>query len=236
MATMPRLQLLLPYQICFGLSSGFVGYYINAFVVSRFIGDGYIGFLSAMTAFTAMALALPYAEIANHKRFGKWYVMMFGGLCFFLTGFPLLVASDEQIANWGFLVLYFVVHGAARGAWESTNKATIAEYFPSAKKNQDAAFAAVYFTSGLAGATGFLVYQYMSRSQLALINTIVPLLAMAAYHKSTTIVAVVGPSPSHSDDEVVSSASTRYENVVTTSHHAVAVNPLSSSTVYGLNE
>ena len=222
-----------------------MGYYINSAIVSKYVGDGYIGFLSALTAFTAMALALPYAEIANNCRFGKWYVMMFGGLCFFFAGFPLLVASDEELGHWSYLVIYFIVHGAARGAWESTNKATISEYFPSGRF-QDVAFAAVYFTSGLAGAVGFLFYQYMTRNQLAILNTVVPIIAMICYHRSTVLVTrgVGGEGVNHDhddddDDEVV--VDLRYNNVFVSSQHrnggtntnTVNHNP---TTVYGLNE
>lgn len=238
MLYIPKLQLMLPYQICFGLSAGFIGYYINSSIVSKYVGDGYIGILSALTAFAAMALALPYAEIANNYKYGKWYVMMFGGICFFLAGFPLLVASDQQIAHWGYLVVYFIIHGAARGAWESTNKATITEYFPSGKY-QDAAFAAVYFTSGLAGAVGFLFYQYMSRSQLAILNTVVPIIAMLCYHKSYTLTR-----PQVNAETDVTVIDLRYGNVPSLSqyHHYGNNNEAVGSmdhippTVYGLNE
>jgi len=43
--------------------------------------------------------------------------------------------------------------------WESTNKAVVAEFFP-ASRDRDAGFAAIYFSSGLAGALGFLCYRW----------------------------------------------------------------------------
>ena len=43
MCSIPKLQLLLPFQITFGLSEGFVNFYINSKIVKPYIGDGYIG-------------------------------------------------------------------------------------------------------------------------------------------------------------------------------------------------
>lgn len=186
LSTNKKLQLLMPYQICFGLSAGFVGYYVNSYVVSTYIGDGYIGFLSSLSTLTAVALAIPYAQLGNQLARGKYYIMIFGGICFFFAGFPLLIFSDETIANWGFIVLYFAIHGAARGAWENTNKAVISEYFRSAKV-RDVAFASVYFTSGFAGAIGYLAYQYMSRWQSAILNIIVPTIAVISFYWSDRV-------------------------------------------------
>jgi hypothetical protein len=128
--TIPKLQLLLPYQISFGFSASFIGFYINSNIISGYLGDGYIGFLSALSTITAVCLAYPYALVANKYRNGKFYIMIFGMLAFFFSGFPLLILTDEEISEWGFLLLYVIIHGAGRGVWESTNKAVILEYFP----------------------------------------------------------------------------------------------------------
>jgi hypothetical protein len=93
--TSKRLALLLPYQICFGLHSGFIGQYVNRKIVSVGLGDGYIGILSALATFTATALALPYAKISN--KWSKYSVMTFGALCFSFCGFVLLIFSDKQV-------------------------------------------------------------------------------------------------------------------------------------------
>jgi len=188
------LQLLMPYQVCFGLSAGFVNSYINAKVVAVFLGDGFIGLMSALATLTAVILAWPYAHIATtYKEHGKWYVMMTGGVCFLYSGLSVLCLSDAQMSSWPFLVSYFIIFGAARSAWESTNKAVVADYFGQdrgvsddvdAERLKDSAFAAVYFMSGLAGAFGFVFYKFMSREQLAAINTVSPLLAILGYHYS----------------------------------------------------
>lgn len=179
-----RLQLLMPYQICFGLSSGFVNSYVMAKVVAVYLGDGYIGLYSALATLTAVILSWPYARMATSMAHGKYYIMIVGGACFVFGGLSVLCLTDAQMSSWPFLTLYFVIYGAARSAWESTNKAVVAQYFDRDEKLKESAFAAVYFCSGLAGAFGFFFYKFLTRTQLAAINTVVPLVALASYHFS----------------------------------------------------
>lgn len=181
-----KLQLMLPYQICFGLSAGLIDYYVCGFIVKEYIGDGYIGVLSALTTSTAAVLSYPFAMLSNRYIHGKWTVMILSCFCFFFAGAPLLVFSDHWLGNWFFMVIYFVIHGAARGAWESINKAVIAEYFPT-EQTRDVAFAAIYFSSGIAGAFGYFGYQHLTRLELAWLNTIVSIIGMICYHLSTTL-------------------------------------------------
>ena len=107
-----KMILLVPFQLCFGFSSGLVGTYINGVIVNVYIGDGYIGFLSALITLAAVMSAAPTAYICNHYHMsGKWVVMMIGGFCFLLGGLPLLIWSDRYIAQWPFIVFYFIIHG-----------------------------------------------------------------------------------------------------------------------------
>jgi hypothetical protein len=79
-----------------------------------------------------------------------------------------------------------MIHGAARGIWENTNKAVIAEYF-SQGEFRDVAYAAVYFSSGLAGAFGYLFFKFMTRNELAMLNIIVAGVAMISFHFSSVL-------------------------------------------------
>lgn len=215
-----RLQLLMPYQISFGLSSGFVNSYMMAKVVAVYLGDGYIGLMSALATLTAVILSWPYARVATSAKHGKWYIMLFGGCCFVFGGLSVLLLTDEQMSSWPFLVCYFLVYGAARSAWESTNKAVVAEYFDADDKLKDSAFAAVYFMSGLAGAFGFFFYKFMDRTQLASINTIVPLVALICYHHSHTYVAgIAQENPRESSNHLDAESP-----ITTTSRHSLRAN------------
>jgi len=49
-------------QACFGLIAGFVNAYINGEIVAVYIGDGYIGFLSAIVTLTAAVASIGRSE------------------------------------------------------------------------------------------------------------------------------------------------------------------------------
>ncbi len=176
----PKLQLLIPYQICFGFSAGLVETYVNGVIVKKLIGDGYIGFLSGTVTLTASLLAGPMAYISNKVPHGRSIVMIMGIVCFAMGGLFLICLNDNEIASWSVILWYYVFHGAARGVWENTNKALIADFFPSADM-RDAAFASVYFSSGLAGAMGFIFFQFMSRNTIATVNLLSSVIALVCY-------------------------------------------------------
>lgn len=178
------LQLIIPYQICFGFSAGFVGYYINSKVIAAHLGDGYIGLATALSTLCAALVSFPsdYISKLSSGR-GKWYIMTFGALCFCSSGLAPLFLSDVELSRWGCVIMYYALHGVARGCWEGTNKAVIVEYF-SVEDSRETAFAAIYFTSGLSGALGYYFYRYMTRSQMIWTNIVVPLIALISYHYS----------------------------------------------------
>eukprot|EP01038_Epipyxis_sp_PR26KG_P004711 gene4711-6614_t len=163
------LQLLIPFQITFGLSSGFVGTYVNGVIVKNYIGDGYIGALSGLSTLVAVLASWPFAYISNNFIHGKWFIMVTGGICFIFTGLPVLCIPDNIFGTWLVLIPYFIIHGIGRSVWENINKSIIVDYFTNDKQKSDA-FAAIYFSSGLAGAFGFIFFKFMSEYQVALLN------------------------------------------------------------------
>jgi hypothetical protein len=52
-----KLQLLVPFQLSFGFSAGFVSFYVNGVIVNHFIGDGYIGLLNSINTLSAVFCA-----------------------------------------------------------------------------------------------------------------------------------------------------------------------------------
>jgi hypothetical protein len=140
--------------------------------------------LFGLTSLSAVLLAGPFAWISNRFSWGKWTIMVGGGTCFVVGGGALLVADDAKIAQWGFIVPYFMLHGVARGVWESTNKAVVADYFTD-QDTRETAFATIYATSGLAGALGYLFFALMTREQLAFLNVLVAAVSLVSYHQSS---------------------------------------------------
>jgi hypothetical protein len=178
------IQYMIPYQICFGLSSGFVNTYVSGIIVTEYLSDGYIGLLSGLATLSAVAVVRPCVYVSKNVESGKWYIMVFGGLCFAWAGIPLLLFSDKFIASWAFIVPYFCVHGAARSIWENTNKAVVAEYFAQDETERTVAFASIYVFSGISGAFGYLMFKFMSRLELSLLNAFVAIAAIVFYHLS----------------------------------------------------
>lgn len=229
MCSVYKLQLLIPFQICFGLSSRLVDTYVNGVVVKKYMGEGNIGFLSGLITLSAALLAGPFAVVGNYSEGqGKGTIMIFGALCFALNAIMLIVLSDRQLAAWPVIVFYYIIHGAARGVWENTNKVIISEYFAT-KSMRDSAFAAVYFSSGLAGAVGFALFQFLGKYEIALINVASAGLALFCFMiarrlhnreaRATEIrhmVAVLSDSPSSSDSDEDDTRNTR--DIGRTSH------------------
>jgi hypothetical protein len=116
------LRYMIPYQVCFGLNAALINTYVNAVIIK---GDGYIGLLNGLATVAAVVVAAPSAYVSNNILGGKWYVMVFGLVCFTFSGLSMLSTSNDVISQWAFIVPFFLVHGAARSVWENTNKAVI---------------------------------------------------------------------------------------------------------------
>jgi MFS family permease len=173
-----QIQLLIPYQLNFGLYSSFVNYYVNSFVVADNIGIGYIGILSAVSTVTACMVALPSSWVAN--RINKATVMALGSFAFAGASTILICYNDKDVARWSVVVFSYALYGVGRSVWENTNKAVIADYYKHPVE-RDMAYAILYFSSGLSGALGYLCYQFLNRGSLVAINTAVPLFSLLCY-------------------------------------------------------
>jgi MFS family permease len=180
-----KLQLLMPFQVAFGLSAGLIQIYVNGVIVKDYLGGSYIGLFAGIITLTAVVIAQPLAWISRHYETngtGIRMIMIFGGFSFSLGGLLLLVLSREMIAKWEIIIFYYIFHGIGRGIWENTNKAIVAEYFSSSStEERDVSFASIYFASGFSGAMGFLFFQFISVRNIAILNTIVSLLGMVGF-------------------------------------------------------
>lgn len=179
-----KLCCLLPYQVCFGLTSGFVNTFINGSVVKGGLGEGYIGFLNGISVLTAVLLAAPLACLSNSLLHGNWFIMVFGCLCYSFLGLTVATAPLHLLQRWDVMVVYFVVLGASRGVWENTNKAVIAESFNDVDF-RETAYAAIYFSSGLAGAVGFSLALIISMDDFAIMLIAISVCSLIGYHLST---------------------------------------------------
>ena len=64
---------------------------------------------------------------------------------------------------------------------ENTNKAVIADLFTDTPDLSTAAFAAISFSNGLAGAIGYFLFSFISRDAMASIVTVAAAVAIVCY-------------------------------------------------------
>lgn len=174
-----KLLLPLPYQICFGLSSGLTNYYVNKYIVAAKYGDGYVGLLAAI-GISSSALAVYPITVLCNKTGNKAVVIVAGCLMYMFGGTLILILPNSTISEWSWLIPLYVSHGIGRSIWEGANKALVSDYFISEDQRRDA-YAAIYFVSGLAAAFSFVWYQYSSRLELALLNVIWPIVSIVSF-------------------------------------------------------
>jgi len=111
--------------------------------------------------------------------------MILGCIAFFYCGISIWLATDNTIGTWKFLIFFFFVFGFGRGAFENTNKAIVASYYKdSSKGDKDAAFASIYFSSGISAAISYATFRYMPQSQLVAFMTVIPIIALLCFHLS----------------------------------------------------
>lgn len=182
-----RLALVMPYQWAFGIAASFIGFYVFGVIVntSEQLGDTWVGLLSAIITLTGAATALPYSYISN--SLGKEVVMVWGGLCFAFVGFILYFESDAALGTWAWIVPFFIFMGMGRGAWESTNKAVIADFYTTEPQNTASAFACVSFNNGISGAIAYYVFAETSRIATCSIVFAFSLLGIMCYLASVRI-------------------------------------------------
>jgi hypothetical protein len=177
--------LIIPFQLSFGLSAGFINFYVNKSIVAEHHGAGYVGLMMAIATFTSAVAAYPISNLSNYLG-SSWVAIVVGCLCFALQGLLILVLPTETSSLISFLVVYYIIHGVAKCVWEGQNKAVILDYFATGEERENV-FAAITFTSGISGAFGFGFYQYMSKTSLCSLNFVMPLIALVCFHISSVI-------------------------------------------------
>lgn len=177
--------LIIPFQLAFGLSAGFINFYVNRTIVAEHHGPGYVGLMMAIATFTSAVMAYPISNLSNYLG-SSWLAIVVGCVCFALQGLLILVIPTGTTSLLSFLVIYYIIHGVAKCVWEGQNKAVILDYFATGEERENV-FAAITFTSGISGAFGFGFYQYMNKTSLCTLNTAMPLVALLCFHISSVI-------------------------------------------------
>lgn len=173
-----KLQYLSFLNFSFGLTGAFLQLIVNSDILTAAVGKENIGYVNAISPAVATLMSFPYSWLCN--RIGRMPLMIFGALNFFLVSvfvgsFPMDVL---QSMGWGICFLY-ILQGSGRAIFESTSKATFADFFPNDK---EAAFANIIIQSGGASALAFFIYPHMSIVSISAVAGSVSCLAMFAMY------------------------------------------------------
>lgn len=153
--TDPKIKYMLGLNAAFGFAGAFLNSYVNGEVVRIALDDPdsrYVGGLSSLVAIVAATASLGLSRLA--QRCGKGVILVGGALCFVGVAFPFLLQPDAAKWGWAGLIVVYSLQGLGRATFESTLKATFADYFSYEKEG---AFANIILQNGLSSAIGYIL-------------------------------------------------------------------------------
>lgn len=148
----PKMKYMIGLNAVFGFAGAFLNSYVNGEVVRVALNDQnskYVGILTGWLAAVAAMMSLVFSRLTN-----KGAVLIAGALCFMGVALPFVVQPDARQMGWGVLVLVYTLQGIGRATFESTLKATFADYFSYEKEG---AFANIILQNGLSSAFGYML-------------------------------------------------------------------------------
>lgn len=160
----PKMALMLPFEFAFGLSAAFLNGYVSSQVTKNVFkwdkSGSLIGYFSGIVAVVACVVSIAGGRfIAAFKL--KSPLMLIGCLGFLGMAVPFIFFdnpggwSSDDASSYVKLAALYSSQGVGRGVFESTNKAVIADFFPS---DAPAAFANVIWSSGGSSAVGYFIF------------------------------------------------------------------------------
>ena len=157
LVTDPKMKYMIPVNAAFGFAAGFLGAFVSGQVVHFSGKDTYLGALTAIPPAVAAILSLVLGKIGQST--GKGPILVMGSVCFAaLAGLWILFPGIDS-KSWGFLILCYSLMGFGRATFESTLRATFADFFA---KDTDGAFANIILQSGLASALAFFLFPHFT--------------------------------------------------------------------------
>lgn len=162
----PRLLLLSPFTVAYGLMSSLLGFSV-AMIVSNTVGAAQLGNLAALLSGVATLASFPVGSLGT--LLGKRTLMLFGLICS-LSECGVLFFMGEQ-GTWFWLIVVYVIHGVARAVAEGTQKGLLVDYF-APNQTSEGAFANWVLWDGLSQAIGLFTFPMLSSNAMILICAI----------------------------------------------------------------
>lgn len=159
LTTDPKMKYLIGWNAAFGFALAFVNSFVSGQVLRVALHETesqYVGVFSALAAGVAAMMSLVYSRIT--QQWGKDPVMIVGVMGFVGVSAPFIVQPNLHAWTWKGLALIYISLGCGRACFESTLKATFADYFSYEKEG---AFANIILQNGLASFVGFVLSAYL---------------------------------------------------------------------------
>mmetsp|Transcript_6567 Transcript_6567/g.27594 ORF Transcript_6567/g.27594 Transcript_6567/m.27594 type:complete len:533 (-) Transcript_6567:89-1687(-) len=154
-----RIVTLAPLPLAFGFAEGFYTEWMTSHVAAR-RGGWAVGVASSVTTVVAGGAALGLGGLT--ARYGRPFAVGAAVATYVATAALLLgVPSVDVLARWAFLAPAFALEGVNRAVFENSTKFVYADTFHLDNPHRSAAFAAIYFHSGLSSAVAFALVDAM---------------------------------------------------------------------------
>lgn len=148
----PKMKHMIGLNAVFGFGGAFLNSYVNGQVVATALDDNDSHYVGVLTSWTALVASLVSLVTATTKRKG---VLLIGGvICFFFIALSFIIQPDSTLWNIHGLVAIYTLQGIGRATFESTLKATFADYFAS---DSVGAFSNLIMQNGITSAIGYLL-------------------------------------------------------------------------------
>jgi len=155
------MKFMIPLNAVFGAASGFTVAFVSGQVVHASGKDEFIGALTAVPPAVAAVMSLVLGRIGQAT--GKGVILISGALCFAgMAGCFLL--SPGLVKGWGFLIAVYALMGCGRATFESTLRATFADFFAN---DTEGAFSNIVLQSGLSSSLAFFLFPHITCGELS---------------------------------------------------------------------
>jgi hypothetical protein len=171
----PRIWLLAPTNITFGMSAAFMNGFFNAHCTAATLGQPAIGLLTALTVLVSMSLSQCYRDLG--QWYGKGLPLALGALSFGLIALLLIFQNCRSWNVW--IVLFYALQGSGRAVYESTNKAVFSDTFKGAQT--EGAFANCVLQMALSSAVYFFLSTSLKEHTLEMVILVAAMLTPVCY-------------------------------------------------------
>ncbi|GMH75989.1 hypothetical protein TrVE_jg12144 [Triparma verrucosa] len=167
LTTDTKMPLMIPMNAVFGFAAAFLNSYVTGQVIHFATTapgadpvnglDNYVGTFTAIPAAVAAVMSLILGKVA--AKTGKGPILIGGACAFAALASVFLIRPGLDDWGWAPLITVFILMGMGRATFESTLRATFADFFSS---NLPGAFANIILQSGLSSAFAFFAFPHIT--------------------------------------------------------------------------